>query len=440
MCQTIRDGAGKMLRKTRMEQWLEGCKITMMALTFRGVGRRLGQLVWLVPLLAAVQQVGGGGVPPAEACSGGGPGPGEWLHLDVAAAPLGRVPVATDGFVAFAGLFYFGETDAAVEVPWVRVVDDAGETVPGQVRILKSDTDTSSTKVLLGWQSAQALPVGAVFQLTLAPANGAAGEGGAGNLPSQSKTVELEVVEEPVTLPTPTVTLGPWVDVRHGVGELVDCEEDTSCGRFTLRVPTSEMRLPGVSVSWEPPDFSSMVAWEVRAQTANARDEVTSSLNREALVARKREEGEVIELGQVVFADDASEYCVVLIVKDLRTGKETSSQPVCESPREPEYERADHDLASCDEPPTPESLPLWCAGRPSDELCPDQVGQAGEGGGGQAGSAQAGQPADVAEPAIATRESPSGGCQLTPGAGSASLATAALGALLSLVTRRRRKR
>lgn len=418
--------------------------------------RRLKQLACLVPFVAALQQVGGHGVPLAEACSGSGPGPEpRWLNLSVADSyPLTQVAIATDGFVLLDGTFNRGEEQQELQLPWVRVTNDAGDEVPGQLQVLRSEPHGDYIQAYLSWHSDQALPIGTVLQLSSADNPNSAGEGGSSNATQDFGSITLEVVEEPTPLPTATVTLGAWLDVRHGVGDLVDCVSWNSCGNSTLQVPTREIRLPGVSVTWKLPGFSSMVAWEVRAEPSDPQNGVETGFSRSEVVGRKGAKAETVEVGPVTFADDASDYCVVVVVKDLRTGDESRSEPVCEAPGDAEYERADHELGLCEEPPTPESVPLWCLNHRFDEHCPDYPGEPGEGTGDHASGAQGGQPADAGgrtssatqggqptdtdEPTDASRESASGGCQVTPAASGFGLAAAALGALLSFIARRRR--
>lgn len=419
----------------------------------RGTGRRVRNLVCCLPLLAAVQELGG--VPTAEACAGSGWSDSPaWARLVVADAyPLTRVSVGTDGFVALEGDFYEGDTEAEVQLPALRATDETGNEVPGRVELLRSESRGDVTRVVLGWQSDEPLAVGTVLELTFSGRSADGGEGGAGSASQELGRVTLDVVEASAPLPTPSLTPGAWFEVGHGVGELVDCEANNSCGDYTLQVPTREVRLPAVEASWALPDFAGMVAWEVRTEASDPQNGVESSLQHSTVVARRREKTDVVDVGSVVFADDASDYCVVLVVKDLRTGDEARSEPRCDIPSEAEYERADHKLASCAEPPTPESVPFWCASHQSEVPCKaSSAGAGGEGAGETPSGAEAGQgsgvggvpgagePASAGEPAIANRARPRGGCQMAPAVGGIGLLTAAFGALFSLVARRRRAR
>jgi hypothetical protein len=363
-----------------------------------------------------------------------------------------RLPIATDGFVVINGAFRFDGPDSEVPLPWVRATTEAGDDIPGQLRVLRTESYAEMAVVDLGWQSDEPLPIGTVVKLSWSETDEEANAGGAGNMPASVETVELEVVAEPTPLPKPTATLGDWVEMRHGVGKLVDCESFTSCGTELWQVPTEEVRLPAVDVSWQLPAISSVVAWEVWAETSAASDgKVSLTPGPRRPITRQRQGQSVHDI--VAFADDAVEHCVVMVVKDLRTGEESRSKPKCQDPGEPTSTLVDHHLGNCDEPPTPESLSIWCLGLPDDERC-KAIGQGGEGGqagsgtsppaGGKAGSgasapvggdAESGASADVAGPAV--RDESDGGCNYGASPASFGFGAAALGCLLLLASQRR---
>jgi hypothetical protein len=182
-----------------------------------------------------------------------------------------------------------------------------------------------------------------------------------------------------------------------------------------------------------------MVAWEAWAETRDPSDGVIApSPIRPRLIVREPESGNTVH-GIVTFAEDAAEHCVVTVVKDLRTGMEARSLPQCQEPREPTATLVDHHLEGCNEPPTPESLPLWCKGNAEDERCADVV-QAGSGGQAGAGAAidDAGRThVDVEEPTM-RRSATEGGCNYGPARGSFGLGAASLGVLVFWASRRRR--
>jgi hypothetical protein len=408
-----------------------------MALSTRRMGRRLLPLCWAVPMAMAVQQAGPNGIGSAEACSGGVSGLSgmDWRFPTV--APEERLPIATDGFVLITGASRSDASDSEVPLPWVRVTNEAGVDLPGQLRVLQTEPFTETTGAKLAWESDEPLALGTVAKLSWSETE-EAGAGGAGNAPASYETIELEVVAEPTPLPVPTAVLSDWVEVRHGVGELVECESYDSCGPSLIEVPTEEVRVPGVGVSWELPTISGMVAWEVWAETSAPSDGAVSQRpGPRQLIDRESEVIKAVD-DLVVFADDAAEHCVVMVVKDLRTGEESRSEPECQEPGEPISTLADHSLSSCDEPPTPESLSLWCLGpaHAKDERC---SGVVQEGSGGQAASGNdspGGQPSE--DDAAATRRDASdGGCTYAPAPGSLGFAAAALGVML-MASRRRR--
>jgi hypothetical protein len=400
-------------------------------------------------LAVALAHCGATGVPIALACSGGFPGAG-WEYLDVADAyPLQRVSIATDGFVLLKGV-YREELDAKSSLPWIRVTDAAGDQVAGHARVLRTepygDATDDRTTVYIAWQAERTLTVGAVLRFSWADdSEGGGEEGGAPSVPAERASLELEVVGEPPSLPTASVTLGAWADVRHGVGERVACEIGDSCGTAEILVQTHETRLKGVHTAWEVPEFSGMVAWKVRAAASDAADGDEARLNESVVVARNKTDAldklgtadrHIVDLGYVTFAPDATDHCVVVIIEDLRTGEQSRSEPRCASPREPEREVFDYQLASCNEPPTAESAPLWCEGRVPARDCPP-AGEGDAGASGKSGSGHAGEAATNDDAPLATRASPTGGCQLAPTTGRIGLVGLMLGAL-ALIARRRR--
>jgi hypothetical protein len=390
--------------------------------------RRVGRLLWSVPVVMALRQMGPDGVQPAEACSGGVPGAG-WGSLRVADAyPETRVPIATDGFVLFEAIKIgegFSLEDGDVTI---KVTDEQNVEIAGQLEILSGHTDTQSdvSQFLLGWQAEEPLELGAELQLSWS----------AGDLAEQS--LALDVVGEPPPLPTPTAVIDAWVDVRHGVGDVSSCGNDTPCESSSF-VHSSEVKLRGVLTSWDVPELTGMVAWAVRSEVSDPRDQGEGPVDRPSVVSRYVASRPTVSAGLVTFADETVDHCVVLIVKDLRTGEEVRSEPKCGEPAEPALMRADHDLRLCAEPPTPESVELWCEGRRDPpEICDGTTsGEGGEAGGGGDGEIGAGGHRDVPKPRGGTSGS-DGGCHLARTDGAWGSALLVLAALLSGVARRRR--
>jgi len=400
-------------------------------------GRWLARLSGLLPVVVAVQ-VGAQGVQPAEACTGGAPGLG-WDSLKVSSADREeRLPIATDGFVLLRGAFWSETAGSDISLPWVRVTNATGEELPGTLRVLRTEPQAEVSIVTLGWEADEPLEMGSVAKLSWSEVEESENAGGAGNEPAAVRTIELEVVAEPTPLPPPSATLGDWIEVRHGVGELVDCQPDTDCGESPIRVPLEEVRRPGVGISWTLPPISGMVAWEVWAEVSDPRDgELPPTPRRRQLLDRQAYGVKTVH-DVVTFTDDATEHCAVMVVKDLRTGDELRSEPACDEPGVATVELADHELSSCAEPPTPESTAVWCLERKNDERCEN-------GAGGQAGAATApedgmtgnGGASDVDAPGP-RRDGSEGGCSYSSVRGGLGIGTAALGLLLVAFRRRRR--
>jgi hypothetical protein len=379
----------------------------------------------------------------AQACTGGAPNAG-WNDLRPAdyykAEP---VQIATDGFVLLQGFYYLGDLEVKDPGVSVRVTDDQGAEVPGQLKVLRAQDQGDVTRVYLGWQAEQVLALGSLLELTWSATDPELGAAGAPAVPS-GKTIQLEVAGEPTPLPKPTAALGDWLEIRHGLGELVDCNWETSCGPYLLHVPTRQTHWLGVQTSWTLPQISGMVAWEAWAEPAKPENGGGEVGRVHPLVSGLKSGPQVIT-GTVAFANDATDHCVVIVIKDLRTGEQQRSEPLCALPRMPSGVVSDNDLEHCESPPTPESLPFWCESLPGDARCAgvppidDGIGgQAGTDEHGLAGHSAGGEPlAPIDPPGIAPESSGDGGCQLVPGSSGVAAFTASLLALAALARRRR---
>jgi hypothetical protein len=400
------------------------------------------QLGGLVLAMFATQHIGSGAIPSAQACSGGAPGAG-WGELEVVNPDgLERVPIATDGFVLLQAVLRYEDLDSETPGVWVRVVSESGDELPGQLRILRAEGDHHK-RIHFGWHPDQALAVGSVVELTAGEEDGA---GGAGHEAAPAERVELEVVGEPTPLLAPTGRLQDWLTVRHGVGELVDCDSYTSCGLELAQAAIHEERLLGVDVTWTVPEVTGMVAWEARADTidSSSRD---LALFPFPLVFSGLDRRSAVQAGVVAFAEDAADHCAVLVVKDLRTGQEKRSEPLCGTPTKPQGERSDHEMASCEVPPVPEAFDLWCEYHAEDPLC-DGVGTAGAPGAigvppvreidePTAPAGNGDEPSEGDDPAQTPRLSRGCGCQLAPAGGGIALTAVSVAVLLGLCRRRR---
>jgi uncharacterized membrane protein YgcG len=436
--------------------------------TRRLVGWRIWErLLWLLPVAVLAQQVGLVGVRTADACAGGVPGEG-WSNLRV---PINtneaRLPIASDGFVVLRGGFITDDVEPDVPLPWVRATNEAGDELPGTLRVLRTQDQDGSLFLYLGWQADAPLVEGSVVKLSFSEAPEDAGAGGAENAPAAYETVELEVVGEPTPLPVPDANLKAWVEVRHGVGALVACDEGSDCFSAGLQVPTEEERVPGVRVESTLPSITGLVAWEMWAETRDPEDAALPPTATPRLFI-ERERDVIPSLREIVaFANHAKEHCAVVVVKDLRTGEESRSEPQCGALGTPTATVVDHDLGRCAEPPTAASAALWCADNPQDERCattePEPTG--GQGGSGSGGSGSGGSDsggsgsggsdsgpdrkddsprggtepsnADSGQDVASAKARTSSGCRYSPSTGSSWLGVAAIGLVLLGAGRRR---
>jgi hypothetical protein len=405
--------------------------------------------VLMALLLAGVflaQHAGPQGLfPVAEGCSGYGSlgGPPGWRYFVVASkSEQERVEVGTDGFVLLEATFTGHDEEGEPAEIEVTASDQVGP-VAGRLELLRSVTRPGRPVVnYWGWQADEPLPVGSIVQLSFGISNG---------LWPISDTVELEVVGEPAALPTPSAALGEWVDYRRGAGELVECTIDLdfgSCGdpeAETILVPEGEVRHWANDTLWQVPEIQGMVAWAAHAELSGPLDDAVT-VEDEVVVVGGVDVGDV-DAGMVVFPSDAEEYCVVLVVEDLRTGEEVRSEPVCGDPEQaigsgvPIFAPRlfhDHRLDQCTQPPTAASKDLWCAYHPEDPPCvpgPDSGGtgpsEAGQASVGDAGETGVGGRTSSGEPtprARSARDSES--CRFRPAP--AGVATHALALLFAL--------
>jgi hypothetical protein len=356
--------------------------------------RNWGVMVLLVVGIFVAQHAGPRGFfPVAEGCSGYGTlgGPAGWRYFVIASqSERERVEVGTDGFVLLEATFTGDDGDEEVEPAEIEVTasDQAGP-VAGHLELLRSVTrpgranatgTAGSVFNYWGWQADEPLPVGSILQLSFGISNG---------LWPISDTVELEVVGEPAALPTPSgASFGNWVDYRRGDGDLVECTIDLSDGSCsgldtdTILVPEREVQHRANDTLWDVPEVAGMVAWEARVELSGPLGDGVAS--DEVAVVGGVDVGPV-DTGFIVFPSDAEEYCVVLVIEDLRTGEEVRSEPACGDPEQATSTVRAHRLDQCIEPPTPASKDLWC------ESHPDHIACLPGGASGGAGPSEAGQ-------------------------------------------------
>ena len=398
---------------------------------------RLGSFGGLVPLVLA-GQLGMGGVRSAEACTGGSPGE-DWDAVEVVNPGSTRVSVDTDGFVLLRR-YYYGELAPQTPGAWVRVQNAQGEAIAGQLRVLLTREDGGQTERYLGWKADEPLEIGTVLTLTSWRDKADSDAGAEGD-----ESLELEVVGEPTPLPTPTPALGDWGEIGHGLGDRTECRTSTPCG--PAMVPSREERFVSVQTLSQLPAINGMVAWEFWAEASQpdngvSLNDASGLLSMRSVVVPRGSESPV-KTGVVAFSKDATDHCVVVVAKDLRSGEERRSEPLCQPEGEPRFLFLDHALFECTDPPTAEALPLWCEGRRSNDPRCVTVGggQGGQGGQTTVDDEVAEAGGDAERPRHdRDGEASDGGCQLASGSGGFGVMFGAWAAAAALLRRRRARR
>jgi hypothetical protein len=398
----------------------------------------------LAPVAFCAEQVVPHGIPTAEGCSGSFSAGEGWQSLGVPTIADEPIPVATDGFVVLTGRYDDEQLDVDISGVSVSATNDGGEDVPGELKFLRSVEDNyHGNAVYLSWEANSELEIGT--HLTLAVAATPAPRD------NIEATVELEVVGAKTPLPVPTAALGSWFDYEHAVGSLVTCEtEDGLCGDLGRKVsfPADTKLLVGNVPSWKVPPITGMVAWEVRAEATEPWDSrgwrpEQPWVSRSALVFGAGSEA-MTQAGEVIFAEDASEYCATIVVRDLRTGQELRSEPACDEPGAVEWARSDSPLLACTAPPSEELKPRWCMAHPADELCQPSDSEGGEAGqpagagNDAAGGVEGGEGGRPAAPR--SRASHSSSCQFGPADAASGFGALSLAALALLRSRNSRRR
>jgi hypothetical protein len=330
---------------------------------------------WLAPFalapLAYMAHLGAAGVPTAEGCGGSGgsfpvdAGPG-WTDFGVRddrnGATLGTpIPVATDGFFTFWGATA-AASDSVTALATVRVVvkDEAGQEVAGQLKLMPRDGSwgTIPNEYTFGWNATTPLTIGQKFDVEMSGTMGS---------PSSPRTASLIVSGDPTALQLPELVLGDWYTVVQTSGPPVQCEALLgSCATPTqISFPGTETTYRAALASVKTPFVVGSVAWDLTLAAVDRKGTVyfaPTSVDR--AIAGPGELG----VGRVLFADEVPEYCVILRVRDLRTGAELASAPFCRPTATSTRTDIDYPLGSCSEPPSPELTPRWCELRPGTML------------------------------------------------------------------------
>ena len=82
------------------------------------------------------------------------------------------------------------------------------------------------------------------------------------------------------------------------------------------------------------------------------------------------------DTGLLAFAVADQNYCVRLMLRDLRSGDEASSEVVCATPQPESTLKTDSDLTFCDGPPNAALTERWCLLHPAGAASPAAGGAA----------------------------------------------------------------
>lgn len=146
---------------------------------------------------------------------------------------------------------------------------------------------------------------------------------------------------------------------------------------------------------WQLPEVASRVAW--RAHLEASPSEPDARVLEDAPIEYFGGPPDAWTAGRVVFAREAAEHCVTLVVEDLRTG-EARRYETCAATRPAERSATDTNLESCLEPPSEGLREAWCALHPDDAASSDCTTSPGSAGGGSTSSAGAPATMDDGQP------------------------------------------
>jgi MYXO-CTERM domain-containing protein len=142
---------------------------------------------------------------------------------------------------------------------------------------------------------------------------------------------------------------------------------------------------------WQPPPFTSGVAWKVRLEPSPSQSD--ADLSRvyppTEYVGPASTGTGAISLGRIVFPTRSAQYCATLVITDLRTGQEKLAE-IC-APQQQATQGTDSDtrLGACAQSPSPTLTEAWCRLAPGSAVIPECTGMASgtAGSGGTGGSA-----------------------------------------------------
>lgn len=370
------------------------------------MGLRLRSQTWTPGAAALLVLLGCLGVPSALAALPNLPNPGG-APLPPATVQIQRdmnsatVQVASDGFFVM---------NASGPVVLVQVTSQSGEVISGTLQNL---TPSYTATPILGWSANEPLVLGTKYEANVQIQ-------GPGLVATDQ--AELEVVGPPTELSESTPSFGAWIDFRHGVGAQTTCKSRYDA-TYTFTLSSSEEARRGVRMEWTPPSpIVGRVAWEAYVELPERAPAPTPLLPHPVYTTQLAP----VSLGTLVFPADASEFCAVLVVRDVRRGTELRSQQ-CGEPGPSVATERDYPLASCAGPPSAELYDAWCELYASDPQCavpydpntahppaPQPLPPAPSG---AAGSAAAGSAGAAGTPPVRTtaHHSDDFGCQLARG-------------------------
>lgn len=392
-----------------------------------------------LPAAAMLGYVPGSSLREASACV---PLPGARSGWQTLAFVHHAGEVATDGFIVIGGVSDLEDAELAASIQ-VAVTDESGAEVSGRVTLLSPNPDRAGRR-FLGWSAAEPLAIGAKLVAELKTERVSIGT----EVESLREELELRVVSEPTELSAGTPSFGDWGTFSHGVGESVTCMPGAAgCGQGLPphdlppptnsgygSVPSNEVRTRAAMTSWQPPEIRGNVAWEAAVVLVGDASGAILPDDR-PLVFSDGSGAEAPSTGLLVFPAEPEDHCIALRVRDLRTGEEKQSEPVCSEPGASTFTIADTSLRNCAKPPNDALAKTWCEMHPGSSLEECKPGYRGSadsednaGGSGQDRTSRGTPPAAT-----------DSGCSLSRRTGSGAL-PALVGLAFALLRGRRRGR
>ena len=277
------------------------------------------------------------GVTPAEGCSGASFEEAGVIHL----AAAEEAPVATDGFFPFLATSVNIDGDDALARITVEVRDSGGELVPGDTRLLSTESGNDGLEYLqLGWSaSGAAREQGEELSFHAEATN---------SVESVMLDRSLAVSGVVPELMLPSFEITEWVRVKYDAGPQLTCDTWSDCD--SVGVFGSELH-DAWQMTLEAPRLAPpvLVVWEFEWEALAGKGRFMEDPRRFDAQTASRE--------SLVFVAGEEEFCVRLRGHDLHTG-ETEVQDFCGSPSGDETVVWDS-IADCAEPPAG-YLERWC--------------------------------------------------------------------------------